>query len=159
MLKGQELISYTLNQMGGDKYMTLYNMLEEIAGVDTSSPLWRAITLINPVDGFRFIQDMILELEDSDNRIMEYLKSYKKPLPKRWGWKRTIVQDGKENVCETVEWYEDRHKCYCDMFKSAMIEIHNAVDCISDVRITNKDDCITIETSMMKDIFELYEMD
>ena len=134
-------------------------MLEEIAGVETDSYLWRAFSLINPVDGFAFAQDMILELEDSDNKIIEYLKSYEKPLPQRWGWKHIIVQDGKEKVHDTVEWYEDRHGCYCDMYKSAMTEIHNAVDCTSDVRITNEDDCITIHTSVAKDVFELYEMD
>lgn len=106
-----------------------------------------------------FLEEIILGAENSDERLIELLKSYSYPLPRRWGWKQTRVACGKEMVEDTVEWYEKEHDCYCDMFKSAMNEIKNAVDCVSDISIKRERNSITIDATGVKEIFEMYEME
>lgn len=156
MLKGRDLLGYTVNQIGGDKLLALYKIADEILGLGDVTR--RAISLINPVNQYMFLEEIILEAKDSDNKLIEYLKSYNYPLPRRWGWRHKIIRDNKEEVVDTIEWYDKENDCYCSMFKTAMQEIENAVDCSIDVHITSENRCITIDALSVKEVFEMYEM-
>ena len=133
MLKGIDLLGYTVNQIGGDKLLALYQIADEMLKLGDVTK--RAVSLINPVNQYMFLQDIILEAENSDERLIEYLESYSYPLPRRWGWRQKRIRNEKEEIVDTIEWYDKEHDCYCSMFKSAMQEIECAIDCGTDVHI------------------------
>lgn len=163
MLKGKELLDYTINQINPkDKFTAIYTLADELVelGNDTAR---RAISLLSPLTQYSFLESVILEDKECDTKLVAFLKSMKYPLPVRYGWKEVNVKsDGTQIERDRVEWYPTEHLCYCDMFKSAMQSIENSVDCVKGetIKITNDGERkITVEVFNDKDIFEIYELD
>lgn len=162
MITGRDLLGYATNVMDGDKLANLFTIAEELGLIEGGSITSRAISLINPYNQYSFLEEIILDAEDSDKKIAELLKSYNIPLPVRYGWKHTAFLHGKQQSFEEYEWYEDKYACYREMHKSAMQIIQNAMDCLDETPITiitNKIERITIKAEdSFEDIYELYEM-
>lgn len=163
MLKGKELLDYTINYINPkDKFTAIYILADELVdlGDDISR---RAISLLNPITQYSFLESIILEDKDCDTKLIEYLKSMKYPLPIKYGWKQTnIKSDGTQMILDKSEWYSKKHTCYCDMFKAAMRLIENCVDCVTDdvIKITNDGNGkVTLEALNNIDVFEIYELD
>lgn len=160
MIKGRDLLGYAVNSMKGDKLDNLYTIAAELH--DLNDITRRAISLINPVNQYSFLEDLIVNTENSEVCIKDFLESYGIKLPNRYGWRyRQIDTDGTENILDKDEWYEDKHQCYCKMFKVAMISIENAVDCChgEEINITTTETSIQMNVYGMTDIFEIYEME
>lgn len=160
MIKGRDLLGYAVNSMGGDKLNNLYTIAEELH--DLNEITRRAISLINPVNQYSFLEDLIVNTENFEVRIKNILETYGIKIPNRYGWRyRQIESDGKEVIIEEDEWYEDKHQCYCKMFKTAMISIENAVDCChgEEIKITTTNESIQMKVFELTDIFEMYEME
>lgn len=58
MVKGRDLLGYAVNEMGGDKLMTLYKIADEMLDLDDITR--RAISLINPYNQYCFLEEIIL---------------------------------------------------------------------------------------------------
>lgn len=160
MMTGRDLIGYAVNEMDGDKLTNLKTIVEELIGLDDITS--RAISLINPYNQYGFLEEMILEIDDVDNKIKNLLKSYNIPVPLRYGWKHvSIYSDGHDVEQNREEWYDNEFDCYRAMYGSAMNLIGNAIDCLyeSPITIISKGtEGITISSESCKDVFELYEM-
>ena len=160
MLKGKDLLDYTISQIGGDKLQALKLLHEDIYG---GGKTFREIMeLVNPIVLYKYLEDTILS-DDGDVYLINYLEEHSYPLPRIFGWRHTRIEsDGNKKELDKIEWYEDKHKCFCDMYKSAMTTIDNAVCGISGetIKITPIGmESITIEAYGSKDVFEVYEMD
>lgn len=152
------MLDYTINQIGKENKLAAINQFAtEVLQLDKFAVA--AVSLINPLSQYEFLENTIIQTDGIDDKIIEYLKKYSYPLPRRWGWKQTRIVDGNEELMDHVEWYEKEHDCYCDMFKSAMYEIRNAVDCCDDISIKRTKNTITIDAIGVKEIFENYEME
>lgn len=167
MLKDKELLDYTINCINpNDKFTAIYQLADEITELGDSITR-RAISLLNPLTQYSFLESLILEYELHNIKMLDYIESMNYPLPIKYGWKRTdIAATGLETIVEKNEWFDDRHSCYCDMFKSVIYHIENCVDCISDDTIKiykerkeNKTESITLEVYGTKSIFEIYEIE
>lgn len=79
MVKGRDLLGYAVNEMGGDKLMTLYKIADEMLDLDDITR--RAISLINPYNQYCFLEEIILNAENSDQRLIKLLESYKNSNP------------------------------------------------------------------------------
>ena len=161
MLKGKELLDYTVNQINPkDKSAAIYTLADELVELGNDT-VRRAISLLNPLTQYSFLESVILEDKECDEKLVEYLKSMKYPLPIRYGWREiTIKNDGIETEVDKVEWFDNKHDCYLKMFKAAMQDIENCVDCCVGelIKITNSSDKITIEAYGTKDVYEIYEI-
>lgn len=109
------------------------------------------------------MEECILSVENYKEKIEAILKSYKIPLPVKYGWKRTGYLNGekREDDKDGDEWYDDKYACYRDMHKNAMQIIQKAMDCLDEVPITiltNKIERISVKAGSFEDIFEMYEM-
>ena len=154
-----DLIGYTVNAMGGDKLTNLLTIVEELIGLDKITS--RAISLINPYNQYKFLEETILGIDNAENKLKEFMQSYKIKVPEMYGWKHTEYLDGKERTHENDEWYSDKYACYREMHKSAMQIIQNAIDCLDEVPITittKKINNITIKAGNFEDVYEMYEM-
>lgn len=167
MLKDKDLLDYTINCINpNDKFTAIYQLANEIIEIGDDITR-RAISLLNPLTQYSFLESLILEDREHNIKILNYLKSMKYPLPIKFGWKRTdIAKTGLKTTAEENEWFEDRHSCYCSMFKSAMYMIENCVDCIDDEEIKiykeSENNClktITLEVYGTKSVFEIYEIE
>lgn len=164
MLKGRDLIGYILNNMKGDKLVNMFTIAEEIGLFDGNTITSRAISLINPYNQYCFLEDIILQPEDSDQKLIDFLTSHHIPLPVKYGWRRTGYLDGnkRDDDKDGCEWYDDKYACYRDMHEDAMQLIQNAMDCLEGTPITitkSKIERITIKAGVFEDIYELYEME
>ena len=161
MLKGKELLDYTINQIDyRDKFTAIYTLADELVGLGDDIAR-RAISLLNPLTQYSFLESIILEDKDSDTKLVDYIKSKDYPLPIMYGWKHIRVDDKDEQVIDESQWYEDKHKCYCQMFNDAMRLIENAVDCCSgdEIKILPEGlESITIECCKVRDVYEMLEM-
>lgn len=158
-METRDLIGYAVNAMGGDKLNNLKTIVEELIGLDEITS--RAISLINPYNQYKFLEETILGVEDCDSKLKELLKSHKIELPLKWGWKHTTYLNGKEQSQDVVDCYNDKYACYRDMHKDAMRIIENAMDCLDETPITiftNDIQRISIKASSYEDVYELYEM-
>jgi hypothetical protein len=160
MLKGIDLLGYAVNEMGGDKLMTLYKIADEMLGLDDITR--RAISLINPYNQYSFLEEIILNAENSDDKLVELLESHKIAIPRRFGWKHIRIdkRTDKETTVDKIEWFDNRHQCYCDMHKNAMYEIQNCIDChdLETIIRTTNDTLISISCGVIESRFMLYEM-
>lgn len=159
MLKGKELLDYAVNKIDEkNKLQAIYILADDILfGFNEITK--RAISLLNPIIQYEFIEKLLLEKLDIDRLIIDYLTEHSYPLPKRFGWKHVVQrEDSEEELIDESEWYEERHKCYCDMYKLAMITIKNAVDGCEEIHIISQNAFISIEANSTKEVFELYEM-
>lgn len=155
----RDLIGYAVNSMGGDKLTNLKTILEDIVGLDEITS--RAISLINPYNQYKFLEDEILRIDDCENKLKELLKSYNINIPIKYGWSHTEFVDGKGKLRDGEDWYDDKYDCYRAMYKSAMQIIENAIDCLDEVPITidtKKLERITIKAGSFEDVYELYEL-
>lgn len=158
MMKGRDLLGYTLNSMGGDKLVNMLAIAEEMGLIEGGSVASRAISLINPVNQYCLLEEIIVEAEGADEKLVEILKEHHIEVPRRYGWKTTSYMNGEVRDTDSVEWYKDRNVCYRAMHERMMDLLENAIDCrASPVTVTSSEDCITIETGTFKDEFELYE--
>lgn len=161
MLKGKELLDYTINQIDPkDKFTAIYMLADEIVelGDDITR---RAISLLNPLTQYSFLESIILEDRNCDTKLVDYIKSNGYPLPIMYGWKHIRVDDKDEQTIDESQWYEDKHKCYCQMFNDAMMLIRDAVDCCSglEIKILSEGfESITIECCKVRDVYEMYEI-
>lgn len=154
-----DLIGYTVNAMGGDKLVNLKTIVEELIGLDDITS--RAISLINPYDQYKFLEDTIIRIDDVNDKLKEFMKSHDIATPVKYGWKHTEYLNGNEHRSEKDEWYSDKYACYREMHKSAMEIIKNAIDCLDEVPITiitKTIKNITIKAGNFEDVYELYEM-
>lgn len=167
MLKDKDLLDYTINCIDpNDKFTAIYQLADELIEIGDDITR-RAISLLNPLTQYSFLESLILEDREHNIKMLNYLKSMKYPLPVKYGWKHTsIYKDGKSELIESVKSFDDRHSCYCNMFKSVMYDIENCVDCIDDEEIkiykeheSNYTKTITLEVYGRKDIFEIYEIE
>lgn len=162
MLKGKDLLDYTINQIdSNDKFTAIYTLADELVEIGDDITQ-RAISLLNPLTQYSFLESIILEDKECDSKLVEYLKSMKYQLPIRYGWKETTIKsDGTETEVDKVDFFERKQDCYVDMFKSAMRGIENCVDCCVGelIKITNNSDKITVEAYGIKDVYEIYELD
>lgn len=159
MVKGRDLLGYAVNEMGGDKLMTLYKIADEMLDLDDITR--RAISLINPYNQYCFLEEIILNAENSDKRLIELLESYKIAIPRRFGWKHIRIdkRTNEETIVERLEWYDNQHECYCSMHKNAMYEIRNCIDCHDlETTIHTTNDIISISCGVIETKFMLYEM-
>lgn len=164
MLKGIDLIGYALNNMKGDKLANMLVIAEEIGLFDGGTITSRAISLINPYNQYKFLEDIILEAKDSDQKLIDFLKSNSIALPLRYGWKHISYANGerREDDKYGCEWYDDKYACYRDMHKDAIQLLQNAMDCLDATPITitkNNIERITIKAGVFEDVYELYEME
>lgn len=161
-MESRDLLGYAVNAMGGDKLTNLFTIAEELGLIEGGSVASRAIGLINPYNQYSFLEEIILDTNDSDKRIKELLKSYKIELPVRYGWKRTTYLNGEIDKVEEDEWYDDKYACYRAMHRNAMDLIQNAMDCLDETPITivtNKIERISVKAGdSFEDVYELYEM-
>ena len=154
-----DLIGYAVNSMGGDKLTNLMTILEEIVGLDEITS--RAISLINPHNQYKFLEDEILRIDDCGNKLKSLLKSYNIDIPIKYGWRHTEFLNGEEKQKDGEDWYDDKYDCYRAMHKSVMQIIENAIDCLDEVPITivtKKLERITIKAGSFEDVYELYEL-
>ena len=167
MLKDKDLLDYTINCIDpNDKFTAIYQLADELIEIGDDITR-RAISLLNPLTQYSFLESLILEDKEHNIKMLNYLKSMKYPLPIKFGWKRTdIAKTGLKTTAEENEWFDDRHSCYCSMFKSAMYMIENCVDCIADDEIkiykeheSNYTKTITLEVYGTKSVFEIYEIE
>lgn len=164
MLKGRDLIGYTLNNMKGDKLTNMLVIAEEMGLFDGGTITTRAISLINPYNQYRFLEDIILEAKDSDQKLIDFLQSNGIALPLRYGWKHISFANGerRDDDKDGCEWYDDKYACYRDMHEDSMRLIRDAMDCLKGTPITitkNNIERITIKAGVFEDIYELYEME
>jgi hypothetical protein len=158
MMKGRDLLGYTLNSMGGDKLVNMLAIAEAMGLIEGGSVASRAISLINPVNQYCLLEDIIVEAEGADEKLVDILKERDIEVPRRYGWKTTSYMNGEVRDTDSVEWYKDRNVCYRAMHERMMDLLESAIDCcVSPVTVTRLEDCITIETGTFKDEFELYE--
>lgn len=161
MLKDKDLLDYTINCINSnDKFTSIYQLADELTEIGDDITR-RAISLLNPLTQYSFLESLILEDKDHNVKLTDYLKSMKYPLPVRYGWREmTIKNDGTETEVDKVEWFEDKHSCYINMFKAAMQDIENCVDCCNGelIKITNDSNKITIDVFGIKDVYEIYEI-
>lgn len=162
MLKGKELLDYTINQINPkDKFTAIYALADELVELGSETAR-RAISLLDPLTQYSFLESVILEDKECDTKLVTYLKSMKYPLPLRYGWREiTIKGDGTETEVDKVEFFDSEHDCYINMFKAAIHDIENCVDCCKGelIKITNDLNKITIEAYGTKDVYEIYELD
>lgn len=167
MLKDKDLLDYTINCIDpNDKFTAIYQLADELIEIGDDITR-RAISLLNPLTQYSFLETLILEDREHNIKMLNYLKSMKYPLPIKFGWKRTdIAKTGLKTTAEQNECFDDRHSCYCNMFKSVMYHIENCVDCIADEEIKIYKECesnytktITLEVYGTKSVFEIYEID
>lgn len=158
MMKGRDLLGYTLNSMGGDKLVNMLAIAEEMGLIEGGSVASRVISLINPVKQYCLLEEIIVEAEGADEKLVEILKEHHIEVPRRYGWKTTSYMNGEVRYTDSVEWYKDRNVCYHAMHERMIDLLENAIDCSAiPVTVTSSEDCITIETGIFKDEFELYE--
>ena len=160
MLKGKGLLDYTINKINGnDKFSAIYSLADEVLELG-SYLARRAISLLSPLVQYELLESALLEQPDIDSKLIEYLKSYNYPLPRRFGWKHIVHREGQEDeLIDECEWYEDRHTCYCDMFECAMETIKNAIGCTEqEIKIKNDDDSIIIDCIGVVTEYCIYEM-
>lgn len=161
MLKGKELLDYTINKINEkDKLQAIYILADDILfGLNDIAK--KAIKLLNPLVQYEFFETLLLEKVDLDRKIIDYLAQNSYPLPRRFGWEHIVQREGKEDeLIDRCEWYEDRHTCYCDMFECAMDTIKNCVDCTEqEIRIKNGDDSIIIDCIGIVTKYNIYEME
>lgn len=167
MLKDKDLLDYTINCIDpNDKFTAIYQLADELIEIGDDITR-RAISLLNPLTQYSFLETLILEDREHNIKMLNYLKSMKYPLPIKFGWKRTdIAKTGLKTTAEENEGFDDRHSCYCNMFKSVMYHIENCVDCIADEEIkiykereSNYTRTITLEVYGTKSVFEIYEIE
>lgn len=161
MITGRDLIGYTLNNMSGDKLTNLCVIAEEIGQIESSSITRRAISLINPYNQYRFLEDIILEAEDFDKKLTDFLNSHSIPLPVKYGWRHTCYYGEDKPTTDWNEWYDDKCACYRLMYKDAMEVINDTIDSNDNIPVTvvaRGMESITIECGDVKDVYELYEM-
>jgi hypothetical protein len=156
----RDLIGYAVNSMGGDKLTNLMTILKEIVGLDEITS--RAISLINPHNQYKFLEDEILRIDDCKNKLKELLKSYHIDIPIKYGWRHTGFLNGEEKLKEGEDWFDDKYDCYRAMHKTAMQNVENAIDGLDEVPITivtKNLERITIRAgNNLEDVYELYEL-
>lgn len=159
MIKGKELLNYTLNQIGKDKFIAIYSLVEEIANLDDLT--MKAISLIDPLSQYAFLEGVVLSMHDSDSKLIEYLKSHKLPLPIKYGWKHTVFRYDKEDLVDKCERFDNKINCYCSMFEAVNEDVCNCLDCLdsnSQVIIKKDDSSFIVDLGGVKSVFEIYEM-
>lgn len=87
MMKGRDLLGYTLNSMGGDKLVNMLAIAEEMGLIECGSVASRAISLINPVNQYCLLEEIIVEAEGADEKLVEILKEHHIEVPRRYGWR------------------------------------------------------------------------
>lgn len=159
MLKGRELIGYILNEMeGSDKFVNLMTIAEEVVKIDEITK--SAISLINPINQFAFVEDLILGVPDYEEKLKEFMKSYYIPLPIRWAWKHYhINQEGDKQLMDEDSMFDGTHACYRSMYKSVMHALSNLVDFCKDdeFKVSKTEYSIKIEAFGCIEDFTMFE--
>lgn len=161
MLKGKELLDYAINKIDEKNKLQAIHILADDILLEFNEITKRAISLLNPIIQYEFIEKLLLEKLDIDRLIIDYLTEYSYPLPKRFGWKHVVLkEDSEEELIDECEWYEDKHKCYRDMYKSAFQTIEHCIDCVTEaVIISNDGESITIGCGGSTIKYYIYEME
>lgn len=155
MLKGKQLIDYTVNQIGGDKLIALRTLVDEVIGHfdDDTNEL---MDLVNPYDLYQFLEKRIVNQTYYEEQIRKFLEKRGILLPIMWGWKHD--QEGYGIIYEN-DGFKDKHECYCNMHKFAIEAVKSGIDLHEEIRVRAKyPDSIIIESDESKHIFTVYEM-
>lgn len=159
MLKDRELIGYILNEMeGSDKFVNLMTIAEEVVNIDDIAK--RAISLINPINQFAFVEDLILGVPDYEEKLKGFMKSYNIPLPIRWAWKYYhIDKDGNKKLMDEDNMFDDRLACYRSMYNSVIYALKNLIDFCKDegFKVYKTENLIKIEAFGCIEEFKIFE--
>ena len=161
MLKGKELLDYTLNKINRkSKFEAIIELSSHIIGLDEKNKT--LLSLANKIDAYDYLFNEILALENSDEILCKYLKdnNYHKPI--RWGWKHLGIFEGEEELVDYCEWFEDRHECYRSMWKSMLYTAENAIDmsCEHPLTVTSKsDEWFRLDSDGLVNLFTIYEIE
>lgn len=156
MLRGKQLIDYTVNRIGGDKLKALHTLVDEVVG-HFDNDTEELMKLVNPYDLYQFLEGRILNQTYYDEQIIKFLKKRDIPLPRMWGWKH--IQEGIDGVIDENDRFNDKDKCYCDMYVMAIHITKNAIDLDGEAKVVAKyPNSITVEGKESKHVFTVYEM-
>lgn len=161
MLKGKELLDYAVNKIDEKNKLQAIHILADDIVLGFNDIAKRAISLLNPITQYGFIEELLLEKLDIDRLIIDYLTENSYPLPERFGWKHVVLrEDSEEELIDECGWYENKHKCYCDMYKRALQTIEHCIDCVTkEVTISNDGENITIGCGGSTIKYYIYEME
>lgn len=161
MLKGKELLDFTLNKINRkNKLYAISELASQLLNFDEKHKM--LLCLANKIDAYEYLVKEILALENFDDIIRQYLEQHDYPVPIRWGWKEVRYQDGKEKIVDYCEWFEDKHQCYCSMWEQAKYHLENAADMSSiehPLVVMSGDEWVKFESQGVTELYTIYEIE
>ena len=161
MLKGKELLDYTLNKINRkNKFEAIIELASQFLGLDKKHKT--LLLLANKIDAYEYLFEEIMALENVDEVLKKYLEEHNYPAPIRWGWKHLRIFEDKEDLIDDCEWFEDRHDCYRSMWKNMLYTAENAIDmsCECPLTVTSKSrEWFKLESDGLVNLFTIYEIE
>lgn len=161
MLKGKELLDYTLNKINRkSKLHAISELAPKLLDLDERHMM--LICLANKIDAYEYLFKEILALENSDELLVRYLEEHNYPAATRWGWKEIRYQDGEEQIVDECEWFEDKHECNHNMWKNAKHHLENAADMSSiehPLTVMSGEGWVKFEMQGVTELYTIYEIE
>ena len=161
MLKGKELLDYTLDKINRkSKLHAIGELASQLLNFDEKHKM--LLCLANKIDAYEYLVKEILALENSDDILKAYLEEHNYPAPIRWGWKYVRYQEDEQDVVDYCEWFEDKHQCYCSMWKRMREHLENAVDMSSiehPLTVMSGDGWVKFDRQGVTDLYTIYEIE
>ena len=162
MLKGKELLDYTLDKINRkSKLHAISELAPKLLDLDERHRM--LICLANKIDAYEYLFKEILALENSDELLVRYLEEHNYPAATRWGWKHIRIIDSREEVLDECEWFENKRECYCSMWKSVIHLAEYAIELSSTENplvVTSHDiDWVRFEKEGVVNLFTVYEIE
>ena len=160
MLKGKELLDYTLNKINRkSKFEAIMELSSHIIDLDEKHK--KLLLLANKIDAYEYLFEEIMALENLDEVLKKYIEEHNYPAPIRWGWKHLRIFEDKEDLIDECEWFEDRHECYRSMWKNMRYTAENAIEmsCECPLTVTSKSgEWFKLESDGLVYLFTIYEI-
>lgn len=161
MIKGKDLLNYALGKINpNDKFHAIGILASSVLNLDRRHK--NLLGFVDPLSAYEYIKKEILSLENCDELICKYLVASDLPLPYRYGWKHIMICDSEEKIIDECEWFEDKHECYCSMWKRVISHAECAIDmsCEGELKITSKYiEWIKFERLGTTNLFTIYEIE